>query len=272
MLDKKINKKPKGSALLIALLIMTGVVAVSAGTAQIVLTEVKQSASIDRASLAFYAAETGLEKSMYYVRKRGTDVSFFDKYNELLESKARYSLTTSKTETAVYTSIEKDKSYQLDLFGGGDLIALNKQIKSIKLECAGAPNALIEASWVSWKTDGTINTPNMETQLVDCQNGGSYINLNNMSDDLFHTVRLIARHDDVEGLQITAYDQENPAGDCNCQVSMPSKVVIKSVGVMSSSDGRVNQSLSVSMPLREPVLGVFNSVIFSEESLEKNYD
>lgn len=264
--------RPSGSALLIALLIMTGVVAVSAGTAQLVLTEVKQSAAIDRASMAFYAAETGVEKSLFYIRQKGTDPNFFERYKETLPSNASYSLTASTTEIAVYTAIKKDKSYQLDLFGNGELLPVETPIKAVKLTCTEKANALIEASWISWKIDGTVNTPKQETELFSCKNGGRVINLGNTNNDLYFTMRLTARYDDIDDLQVTAYNQDNPVDGCNCQVPMPTHIVLKSVGSIVGADGTINQALNVSLPIRAPVLGIFDHVIFSEESLEKNYE
>lgn len=266
------GKKAKGSALLIAVMIMTSVVAVSATTAKIVMNEVQQSSIVDKASLAYYSAETGAEKALYYIRKLGIAPSFFNQTKENLSATSRNIITASTTESVIYTSIKKDSSYQLDLFGDGDLVALDNQISSVKFECTGKANNLLEVSWVSWQVDGTFNQPEQPTGLISCLEGGQSVNLSSVDTDRFYTMKITARFDDVDNLKITAYNQENPTYNCNCQVPMSSNIFIKSTGILSDDGGEVNQAVTITMPKRAPVLNIFDHVIFSEESLEKTYE
>lgn len=268
----KVINKARGSALLLAVLIMTSVVAVSATTAKIVLNEVQQSSIVDKASLAYYSAETGAEKALYYIRKLNFDPGFFNKTKETFSTSSSNVITASTTETVIYTAIKKDTSYQLDLFGDGDLVAPENQIKSVKLECTGKANSLLEVSWVSWQVDGTINQPEQPSGLISCLDGGRVVNLNSLSSNRFYTMRITSRYDDVDDLKITAYSQEDPDFKCNCQVPMSSNIFIKSVGILSDDNGEVNQAVNVILPKRAPVLNIFDQVIFSEESLEKSYE
>jgi FlaG/FlaF family flagellin (archaellin) len=263
-----VNKKQQsttGSALLIALLVMVGVVAVSAATAQVVLNEVKQASAIDKATTAYYAAETGGEKALFYIRQQQTDPLFFNGYHESLATELNYFLSVDTTESAIYTAIKKDQSEQINLYGNGDLLS-SADIASVKLICHGQSNALLEVSWVSWQTDGSLGQPKQADGPVNCANGGYLINLGNSSNNMFFTLRLTARFADVDDLQILAYNQVNEP------ISIPNNIVIKSTGSLPGVGSNINQSVIINLPLRPPILGVLDPVIFSQESLEKNYE
>ena len=63
------NKNESGTIVLIAVMIMATLLTAALGTGTLVINIVNQSASIDYSISAFYAAEAGIEKNLYRIRK-----------------------------------------------------------------------------------------------------------------------------------------------------------------------------------------------------------
>lgn len=66
---KRIILKKKGASLVLTLLILSAVLAIAFGVSSLILGEVKISKNVPRSLKAYYAAETGIEKSLYDARK-----------------------------------------------------------------------------------------------------------------------------------------------------------------------------------------------------------
>ena len=63
-------KNNQGSILLLAMLVMAGVVTVSLGTTTLIIAEIQQSVKLDQSVVAYYAAESGVERSLFQARKK----------------------------------------------------------------------------------------------------------------------------------------------------------------------------------------------------------
>ncbi len=65
------NKKTKGTALLMTILILTVILSIGFGIASLMLGEMKLSKDVPNSLKAYYAAETGIERKLYEIRIQG---------------------------------------------------------------------------------------------------------------------------------------------------------------------------------------------------------
>jgi hypothetical protein len=263
-----------GNTLLLAMLIMSGIIAVSTATSRLILNEFLQSLQLDKATVAFYAAEAGVEKSLFEVRKK--DFSPEELAGSgLLSNQASYELITKDNESVLYASLDQDETYQLDLFDNDSLQALSSPIRSIRISWEG-PGSYLEVTWRAWKTDGSIQqSGNLYTDGAYISQASSpyYFQFYDSSVYLYR-VRISARGAAVNNMAISAYGNLNPVANCNpltaCQVSIPGRVSIKAIG--EYPDGSLNasrQAILTTMPQTSPLAGLYDYVLFSEEEIKK---
>jgi len=263
-----------GNTLLLAMLIMSGIIAVSTATSRLILNEFLQSVQLDKATVAFYAAEAGVEKSLFEIRKKDfnpADISA----SRLLSNQASYELVTKETENVLYTSLDQDETYQLDLFDSDSLQALSTPIRSLRVSWEGA-GSYLEVSWRAWKTDGSIG------QSGSLYTGGAYVSQASSpyyfqlydSNVYLYRVRIIARGAQANNIAITAYSNLNPSANCqpltSCQVAIPGRISIKAIGEYpDGSPAASRQAILTTMPQSSPLAGLYDYVLFSEEEIKK---
>ncbi|MBU1037034.1 pilus assembly PilX N-terminal domain-containing protein [Patescibacteria group bacterium] len=153
-------KKESGAILILALLIMSVVITVSLGASLLVISETKQSRQLDQSVMAYYAAESGVERALYQVRKQDFDREEFNQMNEQLSNNSSYRLVAKDTENVVYATIAMNESYQLDLYNPHSLDQLEDSIKSLAI--SWDHEAWLEINWICWSTSGELG----ETQSL----------------------------------------------------------------------------------------------------------
>jgi hypothetical protein len=75
---KKIKTNLKGNALLMTLFILTGVLVVSLGAANLVMSGIKMHRTQISSAKAYFAAESGIERILFEIRMNGMDISACD--------------------------------------------------------------------------------------------------------------------------------------------------------------------------------------------------
>ena len=80
MIHKSINllQDNRGTALMMALLILTSILTVSLGAADLVMSGLKMSGTQARSAIAYFAAEAGAERVLWEIRKNGFDLTGCD--------------------------------------------------------------------------------------------------------------------------------------------------------------------------------------------------
>lgn len=268
-------KNHQGTILLLALLILTGILVTASIIATIVLQQMRMSRNIDQAIFAFYAAEAGAERGLYLLRQGAG--SFSDvMVPGTLGNGARFDANNSETkasETMISNlGIEKNQSFQIDLYDPDNFVA-GSGISSIVITESGGGSGWAEVSWISWDPGGAWNVPGAwsiggrgqaaraTTQLLSPSSldSGAVVDFGNT---LARRVRIKALYENLADVTITAH---SGAGGGGSQVDIPGRIVIKSVGEYQNS----NQALKVAFPRESPLYGLYDYVIFSEESLVK---
>jgi len=267
-----IFKQNRGSILLLAMMVMAGIVTVSLGTATLVISEIQQSLKLDQAVVAYYAAESGVERSLFQARKKTFNPEALSALSKILANNAEYQLVASSTENVLYATLTEDESYQLDLYEPNSFSQLDNPIKSIGLSWDGAASWL-EINWSCWNTTGNLGNP--RSSYLPRPAGTVYINLYESPSCILYRVRLIARQAAANNIQIRAYNELDPAAICGnpptaCQASIPSRVRIKGIGQYpAGSDKASRQAILVTMPQKSPIYGLYDYVIFSDEEIKK---
>lgn len=73
-----LSQDNRGIALMMALLILTSILVVSLGAADLVMSGLKMSGTQERSTIAYFAAEAGIERVLWEIRKNGFDISGCD--------------------------------------------------------------------------------------------------------------------------------------------------------------------------------------------------
>lgn len=271
--------KRNGNVLLLSLLIMSGVLVVGASLGTISILNLRQARVIDDSILAFGAAESGAEQTLYQIRRVGTPSSALNSSGSHASSPAlsgvpmgngsSWTRTLTASETTVFTSIPKDQSYEVVLWNP-ESPASAMGIESLTFawddDCGGTSGLEVLATGWDPSAVGGFN-PNItfhgdSTALTFLKVTPNVID-NDFTASRAYRVRLRAKTCDVSNLAITAYSADNAGGS---QVPIPSRLSVQSTGTY----GTARQAMELRLPRLQPLSGAFDFVIFSQCSLLKN--
>lgn len=275
-----VNVKQRGTVLLMALLIMSGVLITAATLGTISVLTLRQGRLIDDSIGAFAAAESGAEQSLYQLRRLGNSTADLTGHPSH-DSSAVYSgppLTNggswrravSSGESVIYASIPKDKNYELTLWDPDDPLA-PAGIESLKLDwsddCGGT--SALEVMAVDW--DPAVGGSGPFSADVAFHGTGPTLTFLHESggviDNAFlagraYRVRFRAKNCDVSDLGVTAWSGDDAGG---ASVSLPSRLAVSSTGGF----GTARQAVEFRLPRLAPLSGAFDYAIFSQCSIVK---
>jgi len=269
-----------GNVLLLALLVMAGIMTAGLAIGAIILNEIRQARNIDFASVAYFAAEAGVEQALYKFRKEDAvincptgvcDENGFCTLGEKescikqdgnLNNGSSWSRNVIDKEWQIYGKIKKDESVQVDLFDPAGTSAAG--VESIKIEwtpqCVPPAASMIEVSYIAWNP--LIGWVTESEQRFKYSAVDSPVINNGFSSAKSYRVRIKAFYCDISNLVFTAW-ANNDAGAP--QVEIPARVVLNSVGSFSN----LRQAIKMTMPRRSPMSGLYDYVLFTECSLVK---
>lgn len=103
-----ILKNNTGTALLMTLLILTSILTVSLGVANLIVSGIKMSRTQAQSTKAFFASEAGVERSLWEVRKNGYTLlgeDTTDVFNDSLDNGSIYQVDyATSTPIVTFTS------------------------------------------------------------------------------------------------------------------------------------------------------------------------
>jgi hypothetical protein len=273
-------KNEDGNVLLLALLVMAGIMTAGLGIGAIILNEIKQARNIDFSTVAYYAAEAGVEQAIYKLRKEDAvlvcpvgecGANGFCSGGEReacisttgdLSNASRWARTTADKELQIYGKIEKDNSMQVDLFDPENAIAAG--IESVKIEwvsnCILPAVSTIEVSFISW--DPAVGWSEATEKKFKYTSLASPVINNSFSSAKSYRLRIKSLYCDIGNVVVTAWGADNAAPP---QIEIPARIVLNSTGEYSIA----RQAIRVTMPRRSPMSGLYDYVLFSECSLVK---
>lgn len=256
---KQIKLSEQGSLLLMSMLILSGIVTAAGTVGILTLQNLRQAVNVDQAGIAYYAAESGVEDGLYELRKKETAVASLSASGALSNS-ATWARSVINTSPTLTKTVAQNDFWEVNLYDpDASLSPLSAPIKSVRLAWTGAGPEWLEAGVTAWNTSGDILPP--ETQLFSSASNPALINLQDLTSVLYR-LRLKALYGDLTDLTITAFAALNGAGG---GVNIPAQLEVTATGSFND----VKQALRATMPHRAPLSGVFEYVIFTEDSLIK---
>jgi len=252
----KILRDSGGSTLVIAMIILSVVLATALAYTVTSVSNYKQAVNIDQAIIAYYNAEIGVERGAYYFRQLNDD-NLTDN-NPADCGVSGCSLAIQPLEKMVVPLLEKDKSLQLDVynFSGSPN---NVEKFQVFWTAGGSPNPYLEASWVGWDSAGVFKGP----KKYNLVSSGSQVDLTSQGVGVrdFYRVRFKALFSNIQDLTIVAQAADGS------QQPIPGLSEVKAIGTY----GRSRQANAMITSHLYPLSGLYDFLLFSEEEVSKAY-
>ncbi len=265
-----------GTALLLALIVMSALVAGGVAIGTVIINEIKQARQLDRAIIAHYGAESGAERLLFdwrYTRNVGL---FSNNCDEGIDSQAGWTCSLN-VGTLDQLSFNLSK-YQVEEFPlyNPDNLNLGKDFQSAKISWSDADiinsyDPWLEITLLEWPRSSSVNfatSKNIIKRVFKCSpTSGAVcdtIIINDFSPNNGYIVRLRALKDDVENVTIKFFDADNAGGSL-----IDFSDYIRVADFTGDYRG-VKQGIRVRFPVVEPSASMFDFVLFSEESLLKS--
>ncbi|MBI2099485.1 hypothetical protein HYT45_03700 [Candidatus Uhrbacteria bacterium] len=256
-----LNSKYAGSALLLSLLVLSGVVVTGFAVGDLLLRDFIASRRADEGTVAFYAAESGIEQGLYRIRK--TDAVFSSlQGGQALPNGSRFERSASDEVPSLILSLQKEDSYTVDMFDP-DNPAVGGGIDSLVLTwedtCGGC--SWIEAGYVEWTPSASINWTENFTN-IRYPAAASPVTIGAISSDKAYRLRFTAHYGDVRNLVVRAF-----SGDPGAPTPIKHAVItMNSVGKF----GKTAQTMQAAFLRQAPLQKIFDFVAFTECSLVKD--
>ncbi len=264
-----------GTALLLALIILSGVLAVGSVMIKVVIQDLQQSRNLDYSIVAYYAAESGAERALYGWRKQ-SDKSYFSNCSELVDKVNWQCQAVTQTVNELYfPSLFQLRVKEIPLYDPADLaisagvdrMTVNWQDKNpspINLE-----EPWLEVTLLGWPAGTSldfVNSREVIKRVFSCSPvvaGGaecSSATVDNFITTNSYIVRLKPLYDDISQVRVKFYDSGGNEVDLSSYL-----LTANFTGTYQSA----NQALRLQIPLTDPASNMFDYVIFAEEDIDK---
>lgn len=278
MINPPYNQQ-KGIVLVYVLLIIFIITAISITISVVIINELKLTSTAADATQAYYAAESGIERGLFTIKRMRADgtqtlqdaVAAIQALQDSLTNGTTYDDADTSEQTAVIENqaIAENHFVQADYYDFEDPLDLdatpNQIAQSLVITNTGTdPDSWAEVSWIAWGQDGTLGESVAARKLIgptDLANGWTISDLDVFDeiDPRGYRIRIKALFGDISRISVIPYDS---LGD---RVELPSLIEVKSVGQRSS----YKQALTATVPWKIPLFGLYDYVLFSEGDLLK---
>ncbi len=275
----------KGAILVMSLLIGSAITIVGVEVAMFVVSSIKQSRTIDHSTVAYYAAESGVESVMHQVRKENK-LTFADlRQKDGTLDGATWSVITgvfrdSITELQKAVLVANDSIQSSFYTKNGDTYVAIQNLSSMKI------------TWSSEKC--TTQRPSIEMTAIEFVAGGGMINWNSKTTQLKKDIQVAPPDDatikslyfnfvnddstlinkpmivrvkglfcDLSGVKLTLFNGLDGGGD---QLNIPNYFYINPKGVYA---GATRDELKSTFAAQDAASSVFDFVLFSLEHILK---
>jgi len=246
-------QKNSGSTLILAIIVLSAILAAAITFGVVSLSDYRQSVWIDQSVVSYYLAEIGVERGAFYFRKHGETLGAGDC------GISDCSLEVELEDRGDIGFVAKDQSVQIDIYH--PTITPDIQYLYATWSDDGVfPDPTLEVSWAGWDA-ASFGDPIRRT-LSDGL--GSQVNLYDAGVYNFFRVRIRPIIDDIQYLQITAWDGVPFASN---QETIPGTAEIKAIG----SYGNSRQAVAITTTHLNPLSGLYDYVLFSEEEILKSF-
>lgn len=251
----------RGNILPLALVITTAILLSGITLGITVLDSLRRSVETDDSMISYYAANAGIEKQLYEVRKNNVTIQSLGSMGESFSNSSSWEAAESSrfltTTVKTFSTLDEGDFQFVDLYDPDELDAA-AGIGKVTWTWSGGCD--VELGYAEWDTGAGMVIPN-EFKIVFGIGGSGIQNLNAAR---AYRLRFRAKGCTATNLQVQVY----PTSGSSVPVSFPGDITIASEG----SYRRTKQAIAVTMPRLDVLSGIFSYVIFSECTLFKNPD
>ncbi len=265
---------PAGTALLLSLLILSGVLSVGAIMAGVVIREIRQSQSLDRAIVSYYAAESGAEHALFDWRKYD-DNSRFSNCDELIDQVNWQCSASRQSVNELVFNLDQIQIKEIPLYQPGNLSQSAGISKAVISWNDANPSPLnsdepwLEVSLLGWPAGSSLDFENnreIVRRVFACSPlvaGGkecSTVIVDNFIPSNSYIVRIRPLYDDVSQVTVKFYDSLDNLVDLSTYI-----LAANFTGEYRS----IKQAIRLQLPITDPASAMFDFIIFSEEDIDK---
>ncbi|MFA6410935.1 MAG: hypothetical protein WCW26_05185, partial [Candidatus Buchananbacteria bacterium] len=283
---KSQSTKQSGVVLILVILIITVILGVAAVFSNLIVSDIQQSRLIDQSIQAYYLAESGAERSLYQVRRREaiTDCSLLglssvcnqDGYcadNQTIpcinqrggfdwDIRGGWQVAASNEEETSFV-LKEGESFQIDLFNPYQ--SEDSNIRSVDVT-ADTDNLSLYAEFINLsnilKVD-RLNCTNQPPVFKDyVQTPALVANLDgkDVLSECSYSFRLTYPLNSITQSSVVTLKVFDPT---DLPLDIPSRLVIDSQATFGNS----LQKIKVRTPMRPPLSGLYDFVLFSEQPI-----
>ncbi len=282
------NRQQRGSVLVIALFMLLALIFYIGIIVVVILTSLKSATSISQAKRSFYAAESGLERGLYYVesarasKTQGIVYTVDNVINNLAVSagdsdeflnEAEYGVSADVDNQNILLDLSGESAVQVDFFdedASGNLIPLSG-IATIVVgwepdsSCSVPTDSNIEISVAASQPNYWQDLDDSSFQnkyVITCPSGGGYTceyNGLGVTDTQLYKLRIRPLECGIDEMYIAAYDS------ASTELETHNTVTITSTGRL----GNTQQGVTATVHWRSPLVEYLDYVLFSDEAIKK---
>ena len=262
MNDKSYNDQ-KGNALLLTLLIVSAILTTAITMASLTIGEVRKSRDLSDSMAAYYAAETGIERAIFQIRKESrsidpSDIVHID-FNDELENNGSWELAAGETKQTHILDLSEQSSVQFDLFDMEDM-SYRSGAQSMSVHWSGA--GVVSATLLEFPASSNVPWIPGTSAMISKEHVHTNDFILNLDVTSAYRIRLKSLKGDLRNVGVSFYAGFDGNGS---RIEIPNYIVLHSVGEFDDASAAVNVELSRFVP----VSAVFDYVVFSADTLEK---
>lgn len=251
-------KSLQANVLPLALVIMTAILLAGLGLGIVVLNGLRRTADIDASMSAYYAADAGVERQIYELRKRNAQVSDLSDLGDTFDANgAIWQANTAafqQTDQKTFAAVQEGDFQIVDLIDP-DNIGAAAGIDSVRWSWTGAPGCEVELGIGEIDIAGRTFLPTAYQSIRGLSSPWTQA-LNPLQ---AYRLRFQPRRCSVTNLQVTVYSG-------GVAQPFPGDISVGAQGTFKNT----TQNISAVIPRQDVLSGVFQYVIFSECTLIKD--
>lgn len=271
-----IKENQQGSIIVYAVIIMMVIIAIVFSVMFVFLNSLRSQTIIDESAKAYYAAESGLEKSLYAIRvnrdeKAGlnTTVTEITGYqNETLDNDSEWSIDSiTDSEDSVSTPLGQLDAVEVNYYNPDDfstsIIDYTSQLDITWTEAVSCPGLTdVEITINQWHAGYWPEDPDKEDIVYKyLASGGSHIEA--LNSGWFYQIRARPLDCDLDDITIASVERVPPLHVD--PIPIYGEITITSIG----ESGRSRQALVAQTTWQAPVYSLYDFALFSECDIVK---
>lgn len=252
----------RANILPLALVITATILIAGISLSIIVLESLKRTAETDASMVAYYAADAGIEKQLYEVRKNNVAVADLSALNDSYANGSAWQAASSgfiQLQSKIFPVLNEGDFQFVDLFDP-DNIGAAGDVGRVEWSWNGpGPPCEVELGYSEWDFTGPDIIPEDFVIVPGVVISPTSRNLNPLN---AYRLRFRPRKCDITNLEIKVFASP---GDTT-PMSFPGDITLGAEGTYENT----TQAISVTMPRQDVLSSVFSYVIFSECTLFKD--